>query len=200
MRNEEGGSYSSSWEWGRWGWMVCECVLNRPVGAAYLSVWGTHVGSDNKICMLRAFRQRVLIKVCWCFAWAMHESRKCWTISSFLLHAGQIGVAIAPILWRCQLSCACPVRSWIRTLDWKWDRSDVSSLSSEEGDLGSIICILSNCRDFWKRERRISLLCLAWAVLWAVVLCGRGEHKIAGRIGEGSLCCFVASLASLSAF
>ena len=43
--------------------MVCECVLNQPVAAMYLSVWGTHVGSDNNFCMLRAFRRRVLIKV-----------------------------------------------------------------------------------------------------------------------------------------
>ena len=36
--------------------------------------------------------------------------------------------------------------------------------------------------------------------LRAVVLCGRGGRKIAGRMSEGLLCCFVASLASLSAF
>ena len=66
--------------------------------------------------------------------------------------------------------------------------------------MGSITCILSNRGDFWKRARRISLLCLAWAVLRVVVLCGRGDHKIAGRMGEGSLRCFAASLASLSAF
>ena len=78
--------------------MLCECVLNRPVAATCLSVWGTHVGSDNSFCMLRAFQRRVLIKVCWCFAWVMHESRKCWTVYSFLLHAGQIDIAIAPIL------------------------------------------------------------------------------------------------------
>ena len=67
--------------------MSCGCVLNQPVAAMYLSVWGMHVGSDNGFCMLRAFRQRVLIMVCWCFAWAMHESRKCC-----------IGIAVAFML------------------------------------------------------------------------------------------------------
>ena len=30
----------------------------------------------------------------------------------------------------------------------------------------------------------MSLLCLGWVVLQAVLLCGRGECKIAGRIGK----------------
>ena len=65
--------------------------------------------------------------------------------------------------------------------------------------MGSIVCNLLYLGDWQNRETVSSLSCLVNVVLWADLLCGRGERRIDGKEGVMLHCCVAASFASLSA-
>ena len=102
---------------------------NLSVVETYFSMYGSQAGSESSFEILSPSQRKALIMTWRCFTCAMQDSRKCRTVPSFLLHAGHIGDAAAPMSWRCRLSRAWPVRNWIKILDWCRVRPSVNFLS-----------------------------------------------------------------------